>query len=86
MNFTEQQRQHLERLKSVTRGDKKYVCLERPREELCAARDLGMEHFLACLVTAQHKCRHAFPFGKGRFCRCPIRVYLENSTGDGRSE
>ncbi|AMV73556.1 hypothetical protein JCM30471_19730 [Desulfuromonas carbonis] len=84
MNFTEQQRLHLEKLKEITRCDKKYVCLELPREELCAARDLGMEHFLECLVTARKKCRHAFPFGKGRFCRCPIRVYLENSHGERR--
>lgn len=86
MNFSEKQRQHLEKLKCSTRCDKKYVCLELPREELCAARDLGMERFLECLATARHKCRHAFPFGKGRFCRCPIRVYLENSAEGGLPE
>lgn len=43
MNITEQQWLHLEQLEGITRCDKKYVCLERPREELCAACDLGME-------------------------------------------
>jgi len=77
MHFNEAQRRHLERLQSVTRCDKQHSCLERPREELCAARDLGMGAFLECLDSTRRKCRHAFPFGKGRFCRCPLRVYLE---------
>lgn len=77
MDFNAEQRRHLERLKAKTRCDRKHVCIETPGADLCAARDLGMGSFLECLETVRGKCRHAFPFGKGRFCRCPLRVFLE---------
>lgn len=66
-----------EHLRRKTRCDKEYRCLGPGAESLCAARDLGMDRFIECLASDGDKCRHALPFGRGRFCRCPIRISLE---------
>ena len=53
-----------------------FKCLDSGSENLCKARDIGMESYLECLESNLRDCSFAFPFGQGYFCKCPLRVYL----------
>ena len=45
-------------------------------ENLCEAKDRGMEGYVDCLEEKPVTCGFAVPFGEGVFCKCPVRVYI----------
>jgi hypothetical protein len=52
-------------------------CYRSGLENLCKARDIGLEQFLECLEENGHNCPFSIPFGKeGYFCKCTPRIYL----------
>ena len=55
---------------------KNFLCAESGFENLCKAKDMGLEHYLECLEAEVSSCKFAVAFGYGHFCRCPLRVYL----------
>lgn len=55
---------------------KDFKCVESGFENLCKAKDYGMEKFLECLDANPLDCMFAFPFGYSYLCACPIRVYI----------
>jgi hypothetical protein len=69
-------------LKQITQimGDmhcpKKFRCAESGFEDLCKAKDGGLENYLDCLEKNSSSCLFALSFGYGHFCQCPLRIYL----------
>ena len=55
---------------------KNFKCASSNFQQLCHAKDIGMDNYLVCLDPLPRKCVFAFPFGDGHFCRCPLRVFL----------
>jgi hypothetical protein len=55
---------------------KSFVCYTSGFENLCKARDIGLENYLDCLQAEPEKCPFALSFGAGYFCHCPLRIYL----------
>jgi hypothetical protein len=46
--------------------------------DLCKARDIGLESFLICLEENSQKCTFSVYFGAVHFCQCPLRAYIAN--------
>jgi hypothetical protein len=55
---------------------KNFKCADSGFENLCKARDIGLERYLDCLEGTPTACLYALSFGHGYLCRCPLRVYL----------
>ena len=55
---------------------KDFECYKSGFEDLCKARDIGMEQFLVCLAENPRECKFSLPFGEGFYCNCPLRVYI----------
>ena len=55
---------------------KNFKCANSGFDNLCRARDFGLENYLECLEANPSECRFALPFGSTHFCQCPLRVYV----------
>ena len=55
---------------------KDFKCYRSGFENLCKAKDLGLDSFLECLDESPRHCPFAFSFGRVFFCKCPLRVYI----------
>ncbi len=71
--------EHEKKIKEIM-GDmkcpKNFKCAEGGFENLCKAKDFGLDEYLECLEEHYWQCRFAFRFADGTICRCPLRVYL----------
>jgi hypothetical protein len=55
---------------------KDFKCYKSGFDNLCLAKDIGIESFLECLERNPQKCKFSFSFGLSYFCQCPLRVYI----------
>jgi hypothetical protein len=67
----------LEVLKACTQCLKAFRCIECGFEDLCKAKDIGIDDHLVCIEENEPQCNFAFPFGGSLICSCPVRVYVE---------
>ncbi len=72
----EEYRKKIEELIGQMQCPKDFKCAESGFENLCKARDLGLESYLECLEDNPSRCLFAQSFGNKYYCRCPLRVYL----------
>ena len=68
---------HLDALARTVKCDKDFACLRTGAGKLCMARDIGLEHNVACLEQNEWACRYRLKTALGRFCHCPVRVQME---------
>ncbi|MEE8553065.1 MAG: hypothetical protein V3S72_07170, partial [Desulfobacterales bacterium] len=55
---------------------KNFKCAESGFEDLCKAKDVGLDSYLKCLESNPSICNFALSFGYKHFCQCPLRVFL----------
>ncbi|MFH1572217.1 MAG: helix-turn-helix transcriptional regulator [Gemmatimonadota bacterium] len=55
---------------------KGFECAHSGFENLCRARDIGLERHLECLEGDSTDCVFAITFGGSHLCECPLRNYL----------
>jgi len=56
---------------------KDFECAKCGFENLCKARDIGLEDYLECLEDSPSNCKFSLSWGYTMYlCHCPIRVYL----------
>ncbi len=55
---------------------KDFRCKKWGFEKLCNAVDIGLDNFLECIEEDASYCDFSFFFGNGRYCKCPVRIYL----------
>ena len=60
---------------------KQFECAKSGFENLCKAKDSGLEHYVDCLEPQPPACSFALSFGVGYLCQCPLRVYLAKELG-----
>ena len=72
----EEHRRKIEKIIGQLQCPKDFKCAESGFENLCKARDFGIDDFLECLEDNPSRCSFAFHFGNTYFCQCPLRVYL----------
>jgi hypothetical protein len=72
----EENRKRIEDIIGEMQCPKGFKCAHSGFENLCKARDLGLESFLECLEDHPSSCKFSIFFGDSHFCQCPLRVYL----------
>ncbi len=55
---------------------KDFKCATSGFQNLCLARDCGMDHYLECLENNPLSCKFVILFGDRYYCQCPLRVYI----------
>ena len=55
---------------------KDFKCYKSGLENLCKARDIGLDTFLECLEEPPQKCLFTISHGGAYYCECPLRVYI----------
>ena len=56
-----------------------FKCAEPGFEELCKAKDVGVDDFLECLEPDTEHCTFVLPFAHGYLCQCPLRLYIKKN-------
>jgi hypothetical protein len=55
---------------------KDFLCYRSGLKNLCSARDIGLESFVACMSDDPLMCKFSIHFGGIFFCQCKLRVYI----------
>lgn len=71
-----QVKKEIEKIIGHMQCSKDFKCAYGGFENLCLARDCGMEHYLECLEANPLSCKFVIVFGKQYYCQCPLRVYI----------
>jgi len=53
-----------------------FRCYKTGFENLCKAKDIGIESYLECLEKDPQRCKFSVSFGHSYFCHCPLRIYI----------
>lgn len=69
-------RKRIEEIIGQMQCAKDFTCAESGFENLCKAKDLGLETFLECMEDDPLHCLFSMSFAHGYFCACPLRVYI----------
>jgi hypothetical protein len=73
-----------DRIKEIKAGmkcPKNFNCIESGLEDLCHAKDFGIENYIDCLDENPSECSFVISFGDGYLCRCPLRVFIAKKMG-----
>ena len=81
MELTEEKRRQIEEIMAAMECPKDFQCYKSGLEDICRAKDRGMEGYVDCLDKNRESCDFRVPFGGGAFCKCPLRVYLVKNLG-----
>jgi hypothetical protein len=73
--------EHIEEMISGLQCPKEFSCYTSGLKNLCPAKDIGLESFVACLVTDPMGCRFSIQFGGIFFCQCSLRVFIAKKFG-----
>lgn len=65
----------IEELMETLQCSKDFICYKSGFENLCKAKAKRLEGYADCLEDSPN-CTFALPFGRGHFCKCPIRIYI----------
>lgn len=69
-------RRRIEEIIGRIQCPKNAECVTMGLENLCKAKDIGLESLLLCLELNPLRCKFALALGKTYFCKCPLRMYL----------
>ena len=55
---------------------KDFTCYKSGFNNLCRAKDIGLESFIECLEENPNGCTFSLSFGYSHLCTCPLRIYI----------
>ena len=59
---------------------KGFRCADSGFEQLCKAKNIGLEHYLECGEDDAPSCKFSLTFGNlAYYCQCPLRVYISRT-------
>jgi hypothetical protein len=82
MDLTDEQRKRIEEIMASMQCSKDFKCFKSDFENICKAKDEGLEEYVNCLDKAYVYCEFKFHFGSGILCKCPLRVYVAKNLVD----
>jgi hypothetical protein len=68
--------EHIEEMIPGVKCPKEFSCYTSGLKNVCKARDIGLESFVACLIADPLQCKFSIHFGGIFFCQCKLRVYI----------
>ncbi len=69
-------KRQIEEIIGILQCPKDFKCYKSGFDNLCKAKDVGIESFLECLEKNPEECKFSFPFGHSYLCNCPLRIYI----------
>ncbi len=51
-------------------------CHKQRIDNLCQARDVGIERFVECLEEDPHECPYSMLIGHVHYCKYPLRILI----------
>jgi hypothetical protein len=72
----QEEMEKMEEIMGELKCQKDFRCYRSGLEDLCKARDIGLESHLECLEEAPYRCPFSVHFGRSYYCHCPLRVYI----------
>jgi hypothetical protein len=82
MDIEEKGQKIHEDIENIMRGMecvKGFKCYELGFNNICHAKDIGIESFVECLERRTKECKFSFPFGHSHLCQCPLRIYVKKN-------
>ena len=76
MDLTDEQKKRIEEIMASMECSKDFKCYKSDFENICIAKDKGLEEYADCLEKAHEYCEYKLSFGSGILCKCPLRVYI----------
>jgi hypothetical protein len=67
---------HIEEIIDELQCPKHFLCYTSGLKDLCRARDIGLDSFVACLKEDPLECKFSIMFGGISFCQCRLRVFI----------
>lgn len=68
--------EEVEEIIARTDCPKDFKCYKSGFDEVCKARDIGLDAFLVCLEDDPPDCTFSLTYGKKYFCQCPVRIEI----------
>lgn len=68
--------EHIEKIIDGLHCPKEFSCYKSGLKNLCEARDIGLDSFVACLVEDPLACKFSIHFGGVFFCQCRLRIFI----------
>jgi hypothetical protein len=72
---------HIEEIIDELECPKQHLCYTSGLKDLCRARDIGLDSFVACLKEDPMECKFSILYGGVSFCQCKLRVYIAKRLG-----
>jgi len=76
MEITQEHRTQIEEIISDMECPKDFKCYTSGFEDLCKAKIFQDGDLIECVETCSWLCKLSFAFGRGYFCKCPLRKYV----------
>ena len=76
MDIDPKQKEEIGKIIADFKCPKDFKCYKSGLENLCKAKNIGLERHIDCLEKAPYNCMFAVLFGSRYFCSCPMRVYI----------
>jgi len=77
----EEDRRKIEAIIGQLNCQKNFKCATSGFENLCKAKDIGIDTHLQCHDNAPFLCGFSLKVDREYFCSCPLRVYLAKHLG-----
>lgn len=76
MKLTQEYAEQIEGIISSMDCPKEFKCYKSNFENICRAADRGLDTLADCCDAGTTTCEFRVSFGRGAFCRCPLRVFV----------
>ena len=76
MELTQDNTRQIEEIISSMVCSKDFKCYKSGFDDICKATYRGLDEYADCRDPGKTICEFRVPFGRGVFCRCPLRVYV----------
>jgi hypothetical protein len=76
MTFDEELEKGIAEIIGDLQCPKDFKCYRSGFENLCKAKDFGVEPFLECLENTPQICKFSVMIGRSHMCQCPLRYYI----------
>jgi len=77
----EDDRKKIEEIIGQLSCPKNFKCAASSFDNLCKAKDIGIDTHLLCQDSSSFWCRFSLKFDQEYFCSCPLRIYLAKQLG-----
>jgi hypothetical protein len=76
MEITQEHRRQIEEIIKDTECPRDFKCYKSDFEDLAKIRIFRGGELIECFEERSNLCKFSFNFGRGYYCKCPLRRYI----------